>query len=109
MMTQYPYGIGGRHLAGPEGPPAALTDPLAQMISDKINNALQGGPKGSEQNKAQVEFFSDVLSLTGQKFVASDKGKKAIDDATTKAVYGILVPLSLAAFVAGYLLGSRKG
>lgn len=109
MMTQYPYGIGGRHFAGPNDPPASLADPLTQMIADKFNTALQGGPKGSEQNKAQVEFFSDVLSATGQKFVASEKGKKALEDATSKAVYGMLVPLSLAAFVAGYLLGKRKG
>ena len=100
MMTQYPYGIGGRHLAGPD----ALLDPLADKISDTITLALQGGPEGSPQRKNQTEFFSDVLSLTGQKFVASEKGKKAIND----AVYGMIVPLSLVAFAAGWFIGSRK-
>ena len=102
MMQHYPYGIGGRHLAGP-------ADPLADQISAAINNALQGGPAGSPQRKDQTEFYSDVWSLTGQKFAASEKGKKAIDDAVRGAAYGVVVPLALVAFVGGYLLGKRKG
>lgn len=106
MMTQYPYGIGGRHLAGLDD---QFIDPVADKIATKFNEALQGGPEGSPQRKTQTEFFSDVLSLTGQKFVASEKGKKAIDEAINKSVYGIALPLALVGFVAGYLLGKRKG
>lgn len=106
MMTQYPYGIGGRHLAGLE---EKLVDPIADKIATQFNQILQGGPEGSPQRKNQTEFFSDVLSLTGQKFVASEKGKKAVDDAVRGAAYGVVVPLALVAFVAGYLLGKKKG
>lgn len=97
MMTQYPYGIGGRHLAG--------NDPLADQIATTLNNALQGGEPGSNEYNQRTEFFSDVLSKTGQKFVDSDKGKQAIN----RAVYGVMVPLSLVAFVAGYLMGKKRG
>jgi hypothetical protein len=99
MMAQYPTGKDNRRIA------LAGTDPLADQISSAINNALQGGPEGSPENKQRVAFFSDVLSLTGQKFVESDKGKKAINN----ALYGVVVPVTLVAFVAGYFLGKRKG
>lgn len=99
MMAQYPTSPNNRRisLAGP-------TDPIADQISTAINNALQGGEQGTPENKQRVEFFSDVLSLTGQKFVESDKGKKAINN----AVYGMIVPLSLVAFAAGWFVGRRK-
>ena len=97
MMTQYPYGIGGRHLAG--------NDPLSDQIATTLNNMLQGGEPGSTEYNQRTEFFSDVLSKTGQKFVDSDKGKQAIN----RAVYGVMVPLSLVAFVAGYLMGKKRG
>ena len=98
MLAQYPTSRDNRRIA------LAGTDPIAEQIANAFNNALQGGPQGSPENKAQVEFFSDVLNLTGQKFVASDKGKAAINN----ALYGIVVPLTLVGFVAGYLLGKRK-
>lgn len=99
MMAQYPTGRDNRRiaLAGP-------TDPLSDQISTAITSALQGGPEGSPEYKQRAAFFSDVLNLTGQKFVESDKGKKAINN----ALYGIVVPLTLVGFVAGYLLGKRK-
>jgi hypothetical protein len=99
MMAMYPHSPNNRRisLAGP-------TDPISDQIATTINNALQGGEPGSPQNKQQVEFFSDVLSLTGQKFVESDKGKKAINN----AIYGMIVPLSLVAFAAGWFVGRRK-
>ena len=100
MMAQYPTGRDNRRIAL-----AGATDPFADQIATAINNALQGGPQGSPENKQRVEFFSDVLNLTGQKFVASDKGKATINN----AIYGIVVPLTLVGFVAGYLLGKRKG
>lgn len=99
MLAQYPTGKDNRRIA------LAGTDPIADQIANVINNSLQGGPAGSPENKQQVEFFSDVLNLTGQKFVESDKGKKAINN----ALYGVVVPVTLVAFVAGYLLGKRKG
>ena len=99
MMAQYSTSRDNRRIA------LAGVDPIADQIANTINNALQGGPAGSPENKAQVEFFSDVLNLTGQKFVASDKGKAAINN----ALYGVVVPVTLVAFVAGYLLGKRKG
>lgn len=105
-MQHYPYGIGGNHLAGIDD---QFVDPIAEKIANKFNEALQGGPAGSPQRKDQTEFFSDVLSLTGQKFVASEKGKKAVDEAVRGAAYGVVVPLALVAFVGGYLLGKRKG
>lgn len=102
MMTQYSQSTAGRHLAGP-------SDPLANQIADALNNAFQGGPQGSAQNKERVEFFSDVLSKTGEKFVESPKGKAALSDTAKQVGYGVVVPLSLVAFVAGYLLGKKKG
>ena len=98
MMAMYPHSPNNRRIS------LAGADPIADQIAATINNALQGGAPGSPENKQQVEFFSDVLSLTGQKFVESEKGKKAINN----AIYGMIVPLSLVAFAAGWFVGRRK-
>ena len=82
----------------------AGTDPVSDALASAINEALQGGPKGSKERADRTEFFSDVLSMSGQKFVASPKGK----DAISRAVFGIVLPLALVGFVAGYYFGKRK-
>ena len=82
----------------------AGTDPLADALSSSINDMLQGGAPGSKERTDRTEFFSDVVSLSGQKFVASPKGKAAIRD----ALFGFVVPAALVAFAAGYLVAKRR-
>ena len=108
MMTQYPYGIGGRRMAGRSL--AGVDDPVVNQIADALNNALQGGPQGSPASQERVEFYSDVMSKTGEKFFASEKGRKILTDTANAAFFSISLPMALAAFGAGYLLAKyRKG
>lgn len=108
MMTQYPSHMPSQIVRATRGNLAGPSDPITDQLSKLLSDLLQGGDPGSPQYKVRVEFLSDVFSQTGAKFVASPQGKKALDDSISKTVYGLMVPLSLAAFVAGYLLGKRK-
>ena len=102
--TNFPRG----YMAGPTDPlSSAATDPLAQAISDSINKMLQGGPAGSPERKDRTEFFSDILSLTGQKFVASPKGKEALDNVQSSFLKAS-IPLLVIGLAVGYFIGSRK-
>lgn len=97
------------YMAGPSDPTASLaTDPLSQALSDSMIKVLQGGPAGSPERKDRAEFFSDVLSLTGQKFVASPKGKEALDN-LQGTFLKVSIPLVLIGIAVGYMIGSRKG
>ena len=51
-----------------------------------------------------MEFFSSVLSRTGEKFVASPTGKETVN----KALFTIAVPAFLFGVLAGYLYLRRK-
>ena len=77
---------------------------FADDISSALaKGAITGGPAGSAERKDQMEFLSDTLSLTGQKFYKTDQGKAVVRD----AVWGLVVPVALVTFAAGWWLGKR--
>lgn len=102
----FPRGyMAGRYLAGP-------TDPLADTIADSLNKLITGGSDpNAPGRKERVEFYSDVLNLTGQKFVASDKGKQTMSDLSgsiQKSILTASIPLLVIGVAIGFYFGSRK-
>ena len=84
-----------------------IEDKLIESSSSALSKALEAsflGKPGSKDEKARVEFFSSVLSRTGEKFVASPTGTKTVN----KALFGFAVPVFLLGVLAGYLWYRRK-
>lgn len=107
--TNFPRGYMAGNLAGPGDPLGG--DPIATALAEAINKTIQGGPAGSKERADRTEFFSDVLSKTGQKFVASPKGQETIETvkgSVQKSVMTISIPLFVVGLAVGYYFGSRK-
>ena len=90
-------------LAGP------LEDKLVESSSSALAKVLEAsllGKPGSKDEAGRVEFFSSVLSRTGEKFIASPTGKATVN----KALFAAAVPAFLLGLFAGYLLyhGRKK-
>lgn len=107
--TNFPRGYMAGNLAGPGD--LLGGDQIANAIADAFDKAIQGGPAGSKERTDRTEFFSDVLSKTGQKFVTSPKGVATMNDlkgTVRSSIMTISIPLFIAGLAVGYLLGSRK-
>lgn len=79
-----------------------VEDVVSKAVSTTMDVAL--GKPGTEGEKARVEFFSSVLSRTGEKFLASPQGQGTVN----KALYAAAVPAFLLGVLAGYLWWRRK-
>ena len=83
---------------------------MSGLVEDAVGKAVTSamdvvlGKPGTEGEKSRVEFFSSVLSRTGEKFVASPTGKETVN----KALFTIAVPAFLFGVLAGYLYLRRK-
>lgn len=109
--TNFPRGYMAGYLAGPGDNLPLGGDPIANALAEAINKTIQGGPAGSKERADRTEFFSDVLSKTGQKFVASPKGQETIETvkgSVQKSVMTISIPLFVVGLAVGYYFGSRK-
>ena len=99
------------YLAGP-GDSLKTTDPLADTVAQALNQLITGGTDPNAPGRQdRVAFYSDVLNLTGQKFVASAKGKETIDNLTGSVQKSLLtasLPLLVIGVAVGFYLGSRK-
>lgn len=88
-------------MAGP------LEDKLVESSSSALSKVLEAsvlGKPGSAGEKGRIEFFSSVLSRTGEKFIESPTGKSTLN----KALFGAAVPAFLLGVLAGYLWYRRK-
>ena len=74
-----------------------VEDATAKVVSVAMEQVL--GKPGSAGEKERVEFFSSVLSRTGEKFLASPQGQGAVN----KTLYAAAVPAFLLGALAGYL------
>ena len=88
---------------------------LEDAIADKINDAVFGSGKGgvidnnSPAVKSKAEFYSNVLSSTGRKFVTSKEGGEVVTKALGRiTIYGIL-PGVLIGLGIGYFLWRKRG
>lgn len=82
---------------------------LEDAIANQMSNALFGQDQkvidpNLPEAKARAEFYANVLSLTGEKFVESPQGKKAI---TNAAVYPFVMGLAAGALL-GWWFSRRK-
>ena len=89
------------HMAG------QADDALANAISTSLAKALSQtayGKPGSPEEASRADFYALVLSKTGEKFLASDQGKKAFN----KVLFVGMVPAFVLGVLAGYLWYKRK-
>ncbi len=90
-----------RSMAGPAED--ALANTLANTFAKAITASVTGKP-GSVEEKQRINFYSRVLSQTGEKFVDSPSGQKVIN----KTLYFVAVPSLVLGLVAGYYLFSKR-
>lgn len=75
---------------------------IEDTVAKAVEAAITGKP-GTEGEKARVEFFSSVLSRTGEKFLASPTGK----DTVNRALVTVAVPAFLLGMFAFWLYSRR--
>lgn len=82
-----------------------LVESSSTALAKVLENTLLGAP-GSKSESGRIEFFSSVLSRTGEKFLVSPTGKATVN----KALFAAAVPAFLLGLFAGYLLyhGRKK-
>jgi hypothetical protein len=88
-------------LAGPAED--ALANTLANTFAKAITASVTGKP-GSVEEKQRIDFYSRVLSQTGEKFVDSPSGQKVVN----KTLYFVAVPALVLGLVAGYYLFRKR-
>lgn len=88
-------------LAGPAED--ALANTLANTFAKALTASVTGKP-GSPEEKQRIDFYSGVLARTGEKFVESPGGQKAVN----KALYFVAIPSVVLGLVAGYYLFRKR-
>ena len=89
------------NLSGPVETQAA--EALSNVLSKALAASVYGKP-GSPEQKDRAEFYSLVLSRTGEKFVVSEQGQKVVN----KFVWFGVVPAFVLGLAAGYLLFKKS-
>ena len=90
-----------RSMAGPAED--ALANNLANVFAKALTASVTGKP-GSPEEKQRIDFYSRVLSQTGEKFVDSPSGQKVVN----KTLYFVAVPALVLGLVAGYYLFRKR-
>ena len=104
--TNFPRGYMAGSLAG--NPADPLVEPIAKALNDMI---MGGSDPNAPGRQDRVAFYSDVLSQTGQKFVASDKGKETVANlsgSVQKSILTASLPLLVIGVAIGFYFGKRK-
>lgn len=90
-----------KHMAG--AAEDALANTLANTFAKAITASVTGKP-GTPEEKQRVDFYAQVLSQTGVKFIDSPTGEKLIN----KTLFFVAVPSLVLGLVAGYYLFRKR-
>jgi hypothetical protein len=80
-MLNGPYSLSGSPAED------ALANSIATIFANALNTSVIG-KKGTAERTDRTDFYSDVLSLTGQKFIASPAGKDTVQKVTLLGLGG---------------------
>jgi uncharacterized membrane protein len=80
-------------------------DLLSNALATTIEKTLYGGKVGTKETEGRAEFYALVLSKTGDKFFATQGGKKLL----TKISWTVVLPSILLGLGAGYYLFRKRG
>lgn len=81
----------------------ALANTLANTFAKAVTASVTGKP-GSPEEAQRVNFYSQVLSKTGEKFIESPSGEKLVN----KTLFFVAVPSLVLGLVAGYYLFRKR-
>ena len=91
-------------MIGLEHTSSGMNGTIEDAVASAMKNAIMGGAPGSAQAKDRAVFYSDVLSKTADKFIATPGGKKALASVS----WSVALPSFAVGLLVGYLLWKGK-